>query len=152
MFTESSSPNLPNKVFFMNSPDFSETQEPFMLTFQYHMYGAAIGDLELFSFPASASPKQLLWKRSGNGGKEWHNASIIIQPGVTGIQFYATTTNSFTGDIAIDNVLATGITRTYESETMQTCLDYGKVACPLFSPGLLGHVENCHEWLPQCQP
>jgi hypothetical protein len=57
MFTESSNPNYPNKVFFMNSPDFPETQEPFMLTFQYHMYGAAIGDLGIVFIPCLSVSK-----------------------------------------------------------------------------------------------
>ena len=47
-YVESSSPNYPNQVFTVYTPTFDVSATPGkVLSFWYHMYGAAMGDLEI---------------------------------------------------------------------------------------------------------
>ena len=70
-YIESSSPNFPNKEFISYTPVFDVSATPGkVLSFWYHMYGAAMGDLEVFvvedtawtSIAFISGPQANLWK------------------------------------------------------------------------------------------
>ena len=81
--------------------DISSLTNP-TLSFYYHMYGTTIGTLEVII------NSDTLWSLSGNQGNYWHLAQVDLSNyiGVNiVITFSAIYGGSFTGDIAIDNVM-----------------------------------------------
>jgi len=82
------------------------------LSFQYHMFGARIGTLEV-TFVEGSKKKLSLWKKTSNKGNKWHLADIDLSPivGKTG-EIWLTGTIArrcaqFLGDTAIDEVALT---------------------------------------------
>jgi len=111
LYTESSSPNYPNKVAVLEaSIDLRSTTDP-MLSFSYHMYGAAMGTLEV-----EASTDQENWttlfSRSGDQGNSWKTAVVDLSPfagRVVALQVTGITGSSFTSDMAVDNFSIQGV-------------------------------------------
>ena len=104
-YVESSSPNFPNKVFVTYTPTFDVSQTPGkVLSFWYHMYGTAMGDLEIGYIDNNGYT--ILDVISGNQGNLWKFAYYPI-PAVDSfkIAFVAITGSSFTSDIAIDDIM-----------------------------------------------
>ena len=104
-YVESSSPNFPNKVFVTYTPTFDISQTPGkVLSFWYHMYGAAMGDLEVGYIDNNGYT--ILDVISGNQGDLWKFAYYPI-PAVDSfkVAFVATTGSSYTSDIAIDDIM-----------------------------------------------
>ena len=104
-YVESSSPNFPNKVFVTYTPTFDVSQTPGkVLSFWYHMYGAAMGDLEIGYIDNNGYT--MLDVISGNQGDLWKFAYYPI-PAVDSfkVAFVATTGSSYTSDIAIDDIV-----------------------------------------------
>ena len=76
-YVESSSPNFPNKVFVTYTPTFDVSQTPGkVLSFWYHMYGAAMGDLEIGYIDNNGYT--MLDVISGNQGNLWKFAYYPI--------------------------------------------------------------------------
>ncbi|XP_047128245.1 MAM and LDL-receptor class A domain-containing protein 1 isoform X1 [Hydra vulgaris] len=73
--------------------------------FWYHMYGTSIGKLSLLLEKGNAA-RALMWTRQGNQGNQWFigQASVLSQGGFKLI-FEATRGLSYTGDIAIDDLI-----------------------------------------------
>lgn len=78
--------------------------ERYCLEFFYHMYGSAIGTLNVYAERRTVQ-SNVVWSKSGNQGDVWRYATVtvtskddfnIVIEGVVG--------SSFTGDIAIDDV------------------------------------------------
>ncbi|XP_022778666.1 MAM and LDL-receptor class A domain-containing protein 1-like, partial [Stylophora pistillata] len=70
------------------------------LKFYYHMYGATIGALNVYS------ENYLLFKAAGNHGNYWFKAERTFYSKTT-LTFEGIVGYSFTGDIAIDDVSIT---------------------------------------------
>jgi hypothetical protein len=104
-YVESSYPNYPNKILTVYTPTFDVSATPGkVLSFWYHMYGAAMGDLEVHLVQNGIfTPIDTI---SGDQGNQWHLAYYpIMANGQFKIAFKATTGNSFTSDICIDDIM-----------------------------------------------
>lgn len=118
MYTEASvnvtPPGSPNKVALLTSPciDLS-TLNGVSLEFGYHMYGGAIGDLELLVSTDDGSTYSSLWSKNGNQGNSWKQANIDLTSyagSVIKIQFRGKTGANWRSDIAIDNINIKSVT------------------------------------------
>ena len=49
------------------------------LSFYYHMFGASMGQLNVY-LVFDDGWRELLWKRSGNQGKAWHHGVVTFTP------------------------------------------------------------------------
>jgi len=104
-YVESSNPNFPNKVFIVYTPTFDISATPGkVLSFWYHMYGTAMGDLEIGVLDSAGyTPLDTI---SGNQGNQWQLAYYPITTATPfKIKFKATTGSSYTSDIAIDDIM-----------------------------------------------
>jgi len=104
-YTESSGSGFPNKTFITYTPTFDISTTPGkVLSFWYHMYGAAMGDLEVGVLTnGSYTPIDTI---SGNQGDIWKFAYYPLSAdSVFQIAFKATTGTSFTSDICIDDIM-----------------------------------------------
>jgi len=104
-YTESSGSGFPNKTFITYTPTFDISTTPGkVLSFWYHMYGAAMGDLEVGVLTnGSYTPIDTI---SGNQGDIWKFAYYPLPAdSVFQIAFKATTGTSFTSDICIDDIM-----------------------------------------------
>lgn len=108
MYTEASSPNYPSKVANFVSPcfDMNGLTDP-EISFSYHMYGSAIGTLNLQASTDGTS-WLTVWTLSGNQGNAWNSATVDLsayagQSQVV-LRYNATTGSSWAGDISVDNI------------------------------------------------
>ena len=104
-YVESSNPNFPNKVFIVYTPTFDISATPGkVLSFWYHMYGTAMGDLEIGVLDSAGYTA--LDTISGNQGNQWHLAYYPITSTTPfKIKFKAITGSSYTSDISIDDIM-----------------------------------------------
>ena len=82
---------------------FPTGQSVYGITFQYHMYGATMGSVNLESSPDGAS-WITLWQKSGNLGNPWHQATAYATSGQTMLRFTYTSGDGDTGDFALDDI------------------------------------------------
>lgn len=73
-FVESSEPRLAGEKAILTGPELSGSV---CLSFKYHMFGKDIGSLTVFKH-GSGVHRQRLWRRKGNMGNLWRNATINI--------------------------------------------------------------------------
>ncbi|XP_063401799.1 MAM and LDL-receptor class A domain-containing protein 1-like [Mytilus trossulus] len=74
------------------------------LSFYYHMYGSAIGILEVIV--TSSGVKQTMFTRSGNQGDQWYYKKLYIQSACNlQIIFNSIDGQNSYGDIALDNIM-----------------------------------------------
>ena len=88
--------------------DFSSLTTPY-LTFDYHMYGGAMGTLSFEASTDNGNNWTSLWSKSGDQGNQW-NSDAISMSSYGGnsnvyIRIHGTTGNSYTSDMAIDNIV-----------------------------------------------
>jgi hypothetical protein len=104
-YVESSGQNYGGKVFTIYTPTFDISQTPGkVLSFWYHMYGAAMGDLEVGILDSAGYT--VLDTISGNQGEQWKLAYYpIISTSLFKIKLKAITGSSFTSDISIDDIM-----------------------------------------------
>ena len=104
-YVESSYPNYPDQTFIAYTPTFDVSATPGkVLSFWYHMYGTAMGDLEIGLLDNNGY--HILDNKSGNYGDQWFFAYYpIASPDSFKIQFKAVTGDSYTSDIAIDDIM-----------------------------------------------
>lgn len=98
---------FPNKVARLTSGHFqlASLTSP-IFSFQYHMYGASMGTLELEASSDGGSWEKI-WFQSGDQGNNWQTFNVDLSNYKTGdvrFRFVGTTGGSFTSDIAIDNI------------------------------------------------
>ncbi|MEM9821076.1 MAG: S8 family serine peptidase, partial [Bacteroidota bacterium] len=108
LYTEASTPNHPNRTAILGSPcyDFSNALSA-SLSFQYHMFGAAMGSLNLEVSTNGGSSWTNVWSLSGNQGNQWNAATVDLTSYVGGAfiyRFVATTGTSWTSDFALDDI------------------------------------------------
>jgi subtilisin family serine protease len=112
-YTESSSPNHPSKKAIIESPCFDLTgQNGLYVSFAYHMYGAAMGKLELQVTDDGGTTWNSLWGESSDQGDNWYyaSASLSAYAGSTiQLRFAGETGNSFTSDMAIDDIVISDV-------------------------------------------
>ncbi|MEL6842489.1 MAG: T9SS type A sorting domain-containing protein, partial [Bacteroidota bacterium] len=106
MYVESSSPNYPSKVTNFNGPcfDLSGLSDP-TFSFAYHMYGAAMGTLNLQASTNGGTSWTTIWTESGNQGNSWQSADVSLASyaGATvQLRYNAITGSSYTSDFTID--------------------------------------------------
>jgi hypothetical protein len=104
-YVESSYPGYPNQTFITYTPTFDISATPGkVLSFWYHMYGDAMGDLEIAVISGGVyTPIDTI---SGNQGDQWYFAYYPITAiDSFKIAFKATTGASFTSDICIDDLM-----------------------------------------------
>ena len=119
MYTESSSPNYPSRTANLESPCFDLTSaSSAQFSFYYHMYGAAMGTLnvDLSTDNGSTYPTNL-WsisgQQQGSNGAAYILVNIDLTPHVgqtIKIRFATTTGSNYTGDMAIDDIGLTAVT------------------------------------------
>ncbi|MEM1000210.1 MAG: T9SS type A sorting domain-containing protein [Bacteroidota bacterium] len=132
-YIESSSPNHPDKKAGLVSAcfplAFSGLESP-ELRFKYHMYGETMGTLTLQILPDGESTWTTIWSQSGDKGDEWRQAAVDLRPfianNIVQFRFIGITGNSYTGDMAIDDIRlgeAMGCTNVYPySESFEPTL------------------------------
>jgi hypothetical protein len=121
MYVETSPTRLQiGDVAILRSPQYNASSSgcnACKLEFWYHMYGSAIGTLDVFveqtndAQPLSRTP---VWTLSGDQGDQWHQATVqplqITSP-TFHLLFLATYNGLWTGDIAIDDITLTDCDR-----------------------------------------
>ena len=99
---------FPNKVAILTSPCIDLTGQPNPeLNFDYHMYGAAMGTLEINVSTDDGGTWNALWSKSGDQGNNWlsQNVSLLSYSGsVIKLQIKGTTGSDFTSDMTVDNL------------------------------------------------
>ncbi|MEO0473082.1 MAG: endonuclease, partial [Bacteroidota bacterium] len=106
LYVEASSPNYPSKEAVLSSACFNLASlgNP-EVNFQYHMYGANMGSLNLQAKTSSGS-WTTIWSQSGDQGNSWEDANVSLSAyaGQTiELRFFGTTGSSYRGDMAIDD-------------------------------------------------
>jgi hypothetical protein len=113
MYVESSIPYSPDKEASFVSPCFNLTSltNPY-ISFNYHMYGASTGSLEVQA-STDGITWTALWSRSGDLGNTWFTKvlSLSVYAGTTvQLKIVGTTGPSFESDMGFDNVIvASGV-------------------------------------------
>ncbi len=109
-FTEASGngTGYPNKVALLTSPCIDLTNEAnAQLSFDYHMYGANMGTLEMRASTNDGSSWTTIWSLNGDQGNTW-NAQTVSLSAYSGstikLQLKGTTGSSYRSDMAIDNI------------------------------------------------
>lgn len=74
LYIEASSPRKPGDKAWLVSDYFNKSVSCF--TFWYHMYGNAIGFLNIYHQPLGGKRK-LLWTLSGNKGNKWLSGQVM---------------------------------------------------------------------------
>ncbi|XP_063956551.1 MAM and LDL-receptor class A domain-containing protein 1-like [Lytechinus pictus] len=109
MFIETSSPRVLGEEARLWSPTL-QVAGGHCIEFYYHMYGSAIGMLNVYIVETGEDVLQLLpsWSQSSNQGNQWYIAKFLA-PTVNDYQivFEGVVGSSFTSDIAIDDVRIT---------------------------------------------
>ncbi|MEP4095931.1 fibronectin type III domain-containing protein, partial [Reichenbachiella sp.] len=110
MFTEASGSGngFPNKVALLTSPcvDLSSLGNA-ELSFDYHMYGAAMGTLEMRASTDGGANWTTIWSQTGDQGNQWFSQSVSLAAysgSVINLQISGTTGSDFTSDMAVDNL------------------------------------------------
>ncbi|GAA4275843.1 fibronectin type III domain-containing protein [Aquimarina mytili] len=99
---------FPNKVALLTSPciDLSN-QLNAKLSFDYHMFGAAMGVLEMRASTDDGSTWTTIWSLSGDQGNSWNSQTVSLAAysgSVIKLQIKGTTGSDFTSDMTIDNL------------------------------------------------
>jgi len=107
-YMEASSPNNPSKVAVLNSPCFNMNGVIYPeLIFNYHMYGANMGTLNV-DVSTNGATWTTLWTKSGDQGTAWITDTVDLSAYTSAnnlrIRFHGTTGASYDSDIAIDAV------------------------------------------------
>lgn len=115
VYVEASSPNNTNKKTILNSPCFNLTSaNNATFTFKYHMYGATtMGAIKLEISTNNGSTWTEIWSKSGNQGNSWLSGSVNLNSYIGNtvkLRFVGSTTTTWQGDIAIDDVALTTAT------------------------------------------
>ncbi|MGB2985871.1 MAG: hypothetical protein WBE26_08305, partial [Phycisphaerae bacterium] len=110
VYTESSSPNYPNKTAILEGScfDFSATSDE-ELSFWYHMYGTSMGTLYV-EVSEDCVAWTTVWSLSGNQGNAWYQAVVDLsaysETTIT-IRFRGVTGSSYTSDMSVDDISVT---------------------------------------------
>jgi len=107
IYTESSSPNYPNKtangqidVYLLDGGSFR---------FDTHMYGSSMGSLTITLYTLNLETLQIeskgvIFDKSGDQGNQWNSESLTLSAGYSQLIIESKSGTSFTSDIAIRNI------------------------------------------------
>ncbi|MFC2104736.1 M4 family metallopeptidase [Bacteroidota bacterium] len=146
MYIEASSPNYPSKTAILNSPCFDLSGESSAtFEFDYHMYGSAMGTLQLQA-STNGTSWTTLWTKSGDQGNTWSTASVNLSSylGATiKLRFYGTTGSSYTSDMTVDNLILTnGSTADTQAPTAPTGLSSSSITETSFTLSWNASTDN----------
>ncbi|XP_052230823.1 MAM and LDL-receptor class A domain-containing protein 1-like [Dreissena polymorpha] len=86
--------------------DYQDPRTAVCISFWYHMYGAGIGSLNVYTKQVSSGSMVKVWQLSGNQGNVWQQANVDISSNNQfTIIFEGVYGGSYLGDIAMDDVL-----------------------------------------------
>ena len=109
MYAEASSPRVQGDSALLTSGVFDYSD--YCLEFWYHMYGGSIGTLNVWTLPLyDTTPRQTIWSADQDLGDAWRvgRVSISLNDNVAfRLAFQAVIGSSFSGDMAIDDVVVT---------------------------------------------
>jgi len=101
MFIETSFPRVEGDFADLNASSLT-LNGPTVLRFQYHMYGATMGKLQVLV------NRTKFWERSGNQGNGWNTANVFLTQFATGaaveVTFRGIRGQGWQSDLAIDNI------------------------------------------------
>ncbi len=104
MFAEASSPNFPDFTFGLETTHFNVAQS---VSFDYHMYGAAMGDLEVQTLRSGVWTTRFTLsgqQQTGQGDAYLNQFVDLSSFEVEAIRLLYTSGSDYTGDCSIDNV------------------------------------------------
>ncbi len=121
-YVEASSPNYPSKTAYLLSPTYElDDKDNATLSFDYHMYGTTMGQLDLYvSTNDGSSWSSSVWSKSGNQGNSWNEAEVDLSTYLDEtilLRFKATTGSSYSSDIALDNIRVNATTEANPDDT-----------------------------------
>ncbi|XP_057298293.1 MAM and LDL-receptor class A domain-containing protein 2-like isoform X2 [Hydractinia symbiolongicarpus] len=104
VYIETSSPRRYGQKARMISQSYSKTSGQ-CFTFWYHIYGSSIGNVTLLQRVGQTDSP--LWSRAASEGDKWYQALVTVRSRTSPFQlvFEGTVGKSYTGDIAIDDIL-----------------------------------------------
>eukprot|EP00794_Sanderia_malayensis_P017044 gene17044-18759_t len=106
MYIEASAPRSKGHKAWLQSPTFAPSNGR-CLQFWYHMYGYQVGSLKVLKYE-NGSRSGALYSLSGSQGNIWRMAQVTIASTINHkIMFEGSVGKSYSGDIAIDDVLIT---------------------------------------------
>jgi len=103
-FTEASNPNFPGRTFGIETTNFNVAQS---ISFDYHMFGADMGDLELQYLRSGVwTTINTISGQQQTSGAAAYLTEFVDLSGfqVEALRFLYTSGNGFTGDCALDNI------------------------------------------------
>lgn len=150
VYTESSSPNYPNKVAHLLSPVFDMgTLSDAQLSFWYHMYGTGMGSLHVDVYHNNVWINDITPAISGNQGNQWLQRTVDLSAYAgqqVQIRFRGITGSSYTSDMAIDDFEITG------TQFTGIQIDLKAFLCgPYTGPEMYTFLNN-YGYLPLSQP
>lgn len=105
MFAETSNPNFPSKTFAIETSNFRQAQS---ISFDYHMFGAAMGTLEIQTLYNSnwTTVFTLNGQQQAAQNDPWISTGNIDLSSylVERIRIFYTSGNNYTWDVALDNI------------------------------------------------
>lgn len=110
IYTETSNPVGTGDEFIIESPSLDASVN-LKLMFDYHMYGAAMGSLNVdVSTNGGSTWDAAIWSQTGDQGDLWRSASVNLcsagySSGNVLIRFRGVKGTDFTSDIALDNIV-----------------------------------------------
>jgi len=121
-YVEASSPNYPSKTAYLISPSYDlNGKDNATLSFNYHMYGTAMGQLEVqVSTNDGSTWSSPIWSKSGNQGNSWEEAEVNLSNYLDEtilLRFKATTGSSYTSDITLDNLQVSATSEANPTDT-----------------------------------
>ncbi len=106
IYTEASSPNYPSKTATITSIAYAIASSG-TFSFDYHMYGAHMGQLTLSASSNGGSSWQTIWTLQGDKGNIWETAGVDLSSysnSTVKFRFTGITGSSYKGDMSIDNI------------------------------------------------
>ena len=92
---------------YLTSPCINLSNQPGVLNFWYHMYGAAMGTLEVQQ-KVGGVWVSTGWSKTGqqqsSGSDPWLEATISLNPAADGVRFKGMRGSSYTSDICLDDI------------------------------------------------
>ncbi|XP_072182121.1 MAM and LDL-receptor class A domain-containing protein 1-like [Diadema setosum] len=77
----------------------------YCLQFWYHMFGSAMGSLNVHIQPNGTTSRSLAWSHSGDSDDVWHSGTVdLVQLDVFQVVYEAVRGTSYTSDISIDDL------------------------------------------------
>ncbi|XP_038071818.1 MAM and LDL-receptor class A domain-containing protein 1-like [Patiria miniata] len=105
MYTEASDPRVASDKARLDSPKAIAPATGACVRFWYHMYGADMGSLTVYTGDGQGGLGPARWSANGNSGNKWLDASIDIASGIEfQVSFVGERGSDYHGDIAIDDI------------------------------------------------